>query len=164
MSMTFTNKRKPPNLDKLSRSTQKVTPVEEFDKNRLIGKQSRWRDLSITGKPHPITGDIVTVVGASAINQSLRNILLADTYERPFTSGKIAGNLQSYLFDMNDPLTATEIKTGISIAIGNHEPRINLLNIEIVQEPTSYSMEVTIVYSIKMTNETHNFSILLERA
>lgn len=153
-----------PQLD-FSRSNRGVTPIEEFDKN-LLGSsyKGRWRDLSITGKPHPLTGDIVTVVSASAVNQSLRNILLADTYERPFSSGKIAGNLHSFLFDMNDPITETQIKTGISIAVNNHEPRINLLDIIIIQKPQEYTMEVKIIYSIKMTNETHNFSVLLERA
>lgn len=153
---------KPTNI--ISRNNAEIAYEDEIDKSVIGGKSGAYKDISITGKAHPITGDLVSVFGHSAINQSLRNILLANTFDRPFSSKDVAGNLNAFLFDFNDNITHSELRSGIAIAIGNNEPRITVLNILIDDKIESYSLKVTITYMIKTTNNTQEFSILLDRA
>ena len=153
---------KPTNI--ISRNNAEIAYEDEIDKSVIGGKSGAYKDISITGKAHPITGDLVSVFGHSAINQSLRNILLANTFDRPFSSKDVAGNLNAFLFDFNDNITHSELRSGIAIAIGNNEPRITVLDILIDDKIESYSLKVTITYMIKTTNNTQEFSILLDRA
>lgn len=153
---------KPTNI--ISRNNAEIAYEDEIDKSAIAGKTGAYKDISITGKAHPITGDLVSVFGHSAVNQSLRNILLANTFDRPFSSKDVAGNLNAFLFDFNDNITHSELRSGIAIAIGNNEPRITVMDILIEDKIESYSLKVTITYMIKTTNNTQEFSILLDRA
>lgn len=146
------------------RSSKSVSREELVDKSLNIGKSGIYKDISISGKAHPLTGDLVSLQGNAAIAQSLKNILLANAYERPFSSQQIAGNLHSFLFEFNDDITHMELKTGISVAINNHEPRVTIIDILVSSIPESYSVEVQLIYSIKTTNKIQTFSIMLERA
>ena len=153
---------KPTNI--ISRNNSELSYNDEVDKSGIRGKSGIYKDISITGKAHPITGDLVTVFGNSAVNQSLRNILLANTYDRPFSSKDIAGNINAFLFNFNDGITHSELRTGIAIAISNNEPRITINDIIIIDEVESYTLKITIIYTIKTTNNTQEFSLLLDRA
>ena len=146
------------------RSSKSVSREELIDKSLNIGKSGIYKDISISGKAHPLTGDLVSLQGNAAVAQSLKNILLANAYERPFSSQQIAGNLHSFLFEFNDDITHMELKTGISVAINNHEPRVTIIDILVNSIPESYSVEVQLIYSIKTTNNIQTFSIMLERA
>lgn len=150
--------------DVIIRNNIDLSFSDEMDKSSIHGKNGIYRDISITGKAHPLTGDLVSVIGKAAINQSLRTILLANTYDRPFRSKDIAGNLNAFLFEFNDDVTNSELKSGIAIAINNHEPRITIIDILTEGSPESYSLNVTLIYTIKTTNTTQEFSIMLDRA
>lgn len=147
-----------------SRSGVPLTFVEEVDKSYLTNKNSIYKDISVSGKPHPLTGDLTIVTGVSAINQSLKNILLTDMYERPFSSHNIAANIRKYLFDFNDGITRDAISKEVMTAIQNYEPRILVLGIKIDSFADSYSIAVTIAYKIKTTNIDGSTTIYLKRA
>jgi phage baseplate assembly protein W len=151
-------------INDISRRTDDLSLGELLDKSSLTGKSGVYKDISITGKAHPLTGDLVTVSGVNAINQSLRTIILANTYDRPFSSKDIAGNINSFLFEFADDITNIELKTGIGIAIGNNEPRISVIDIFTETIPESYALRVMIIYAIKTTNTTQEFTIILDRA
>lgn len=150
--------------DNIIRNNINLPYSDEFDKSSLTGKNNLYKDISISGKAHPLTGDLVSVIGKTAINQSLRTILLANKYDRPFSSKDIAGNLNAFLFEFNDDTTNLELKTGIAIAINNHEPRVTIIDIITESVPESYQLSVTIFYAIKTTNITQEFNLILERA
>lgn len=147
-----------------SRSGIPLTFVEEVDKSYLTNKNSIYKDLSVSGKPHPLTGDLTIVTGVSAINQSLKNILLTDTYERPFSSQPIAANIRKYLFDFNDGITRDAISKEVMTAIQNYEPRILVLGIKIDSFAEAYTIAITIAYKIKTTNIDGSTTIYLKRA
>lgn len=43
-----------------------------------------FKDLNITFKPHPVTGDLTTVKDEAAIKQAIINLLLTNRGERLF--------------------------------------------------------------------------------
>lgn len=153
-----------PTPQPLNRTNITLAPEEDLDAAWISDKYAASKDISITGKPHPLTGDLVTLKGESAINQSLKNILLANSYERPYTSQQVAGNISSLLFEFNDAITADELRTGITMAVTKHEPRISLIDVLVQSHPEKYSMLVKIIYMIKTTDVTHEFNLILDRA
>lgn len=150
-------------IDKINRSGLSVGRNEELDKNLIKGKKSIYKDMTLSCLPHPLTGDITTVSGVSAINQALKNLLLTNLYERPFTSWNYAGNLTQYLFEYNDSTTQDLIKETIINTIHNHEPRIIVMDIQTESILESYELKVRIVYKIKTSDILETFNIILER-
>lgn len=147
-----------------SRSGIPIAFVEEVDKSTLTGKNSLYKDLSVTGKPHPLTGDLGVLTGASAINQSLKNLLLTGIYDRPYSSQQLGANIKKYLFEFADNITKDSISKDVLTAIQNYEPRILVLGIKVNILPEQYSIAISIAYKIKTTNIEGSTTVFLKRA
>lgn len=147
-----------------SRSGIPLDYAEEVDKSFLTDKNSLYKDLSVTSRPHPLTGDLTILTGISAINQSLKNILLSNMYERPFSSHQIAANIRKYLFDFNDDITKESLHREIMTAIQNYEKRIIVLGLKIDAYVEDYNIAVTISYKVKTTTVESSTTIFLKRA
>ena len=74
---------------------------------------SKFKDLSITFKNHPVTNDLVTVKDNSAVAQSIKGLLLTRRGERPFQPD-LGSGLQNLLFEPMDYGSAALIKKEIS--------------------------------------------------
>lgn len=130
----------------------------------LVGKKAMYKDVSLVARAHPLTGDITTVANRDAINQSIRTILLTDSYERPFSSMRVAGNVKAQLFELAGTPMRTMLQKTISVALSNHEPRINVLNVVVQEFPEKHAIGITVSYSIKTVGTQETISIFLERA
>ncbi len=106
-----------------------------------------FKDLNITFKPHPVTGDLTTIKDEAAIKQAIINLLLTVPGERLFDS-KIGSSLNNLLFEVLDYATASLINTEIENTLRNYEPRINVLSI--VTEPNfdSNGFDVELVFEV----------------
>lgn len=136
----------------------------EFASKPKPGKSSMYSDLSFRGGAHPLTGDILTVYGESAINRSIRNIIMTNTGDRPFSSRNVAGNVKAWLFEPGGTLTINSMIDSITNSIINFEPRVDLYSVDVIENPAENGVDIRIAYSIKTTNVTEAFSLFLERA
>lgn len=127
-------------------------------------KKKVFKDLSMLFKPHPLTGDLTTVVDARAINQSLRNLFLTSPYERPFDNIEFGVGIRDKLFDLMGIATQIELEEEIQIAIANWEPRVFVINIDVEANPQQHSIRIKIYYKIKTFQEVEEFEVFLERA
>lgn len=127
-------------------------------------KKKVFKDLSMLFKPHPLTGDLTTVVDARAINQSLRNLFLTSPYERPFDNIEYGVGIRDKLFDLMGIATQIELEEEIQIAIANWEPRVFVINIDVEANPQQHSIRIKIYYKIKTFQEVEEFEVFLERA
>jgi phage baseplate assembly protein W len=84
-----------------------------------------FKDLNITFKPHPVTGDLTVKKDEADIKQSVANLLLTIKGERLFNS-KIGSNLNKILFEPLDTATSTTIQKEISYVIDRYERRVNI--------------------------------------
>lgn len=112
--------------------------------------------------PHPVTGDIARVKNEQSIKQALRNIVLTNIGERPFQS-YIGSNVTRSLFDMNDVITAENIRAHVDVAIKNCEPRVNLIDVSVSSFPTEDKMAVNIVFAIVNSTALQNINLILRR-
>ena len=122
-----------------------------------------YKDFSLGFAPHPLTGDVSSVVDERAVIQSIKNIVLTNQFERPFSSQDISANISALLFELADGILETTIKDELFIAIANYEPRATILDIITKLNPGGNSLVVTITFSIKRRETPVTFDLLIQR-
>lgn len=88
-------------------------------------KQPHYRDFSLDFSRHPVTGDLVTKNDASAILQSIKNLVLT-SYGEILMEPNIYGGVGELLFSLNNNLQLNTLRKKITETITNHEPRVEL--------------------------------------
>lgn len=102
-------------------------------------------DINFNFKPHPLTGDLVTITNRSAaIKQSLKNLIMTNYYDRGFNV-EVGTNVIGSLFDNVDNLTAITLKQNIENVVANFEPRVSLNDVEVYQSEDN-ELTVNITY------------------
>ena len=110
-----------------------------------------YKDINITFKKHPVTNDVVVSRDASAIKQSIVNLLLTNKGER-LMNPEYGSDIRRFLFEPLDYGTSALVKQNIVTTIGRFEPRISVQ--EIVSRPDfeNNGFEITMTYSIVRTS------------
>lgn len=131
--------------------------------NITMARNTRtFTDLDLNFFRHPVTNDITVKSDEAAINQSLRNLILTRNFERPFRS-YIGSQVNNLLFENISHMTTALMQRSISDVIENFEPRVNLLDVQVIFSPDENSVHLTIIYSIKNTQNPVTVNIILER-
>ena len=106
-----------------------------------------FKDLSVTFKTHPVTDDLVCVKDKAAIVQSLQNLILTNKGERPFQP-KLGCSVRELLFEPLDFGTAQQIQSNIEYSISNWEPRIDILELNVIPNFDDNGFDVELTYVI----------------
>lgn len=106
-----------------------------------------FKDLSLTFKSHPITYDLLPLTDVTAINRSLRNLVLTLRGERPF-NGLLGTRVSQSLFEILDPRITSDIESEIRSVIKNFEPRVSLRSVNVTPDYDSNGYNVLIDYII----------------
>ena len=111
-----------------------------------------FKDINITFKKHPVTGDLVVSKDASAIKQAIVNLLLTNKGERPFNPD-YGSDIRSYLFERLDYGTSAQIELSIKNTLDKFEPRIAVRTMETYPNYDSNSFDVDMTYVIVGSND-----------
>ena len=122
----------------------------------------RYKDLDLDFIPHPITKDLVSKINDEAVKRSIRNLVLLNTYEKPFHP-EIGSDVRNLLFELATPLTAIRLKNAIQEVIENFEPRAQLLDISVSNDIDNNAFAVTIVFRVINEDRVESLSFSLER-
>lgn len=106
-----------------------------------------FKDLNITFKPHPVTGDLTVVKDEAAIKQAIINLLLTNRGERLFAP-QIGSSLNNLLFEMLDFGTASLVNTEIQNTLKFYEPRINILSLSTAPNFDENGFDVELVFEV----------------
>jgi len=109
-----------------------------------------------------VTGQLNRKTNAEAVKQSIRNLLLTDRYERPYQPG-IGSGLKGLLFENYTPGLELRAKKMVEEVFDNHEPRAELLKVNVGGSPDHNSLSFQIIFRIINTTEPETLEILLER-
>lgn len=112
--------------------------------------------------PHPITKDIVRVKNDSSIKQSIKNIVLTNLGERLFQPN-IGSNVYNALFEPNDIILSENIKMTIRSAIAFHEPRAQVINVEVFSFAEEDRLAINIYFSIINSTIIETVNLILRR-
>ena len=123
-------------------------------------KQYRDLDLFFSKKSNK---DVNKVTDVEAVKRSVRNLVLLNSYEKPFHP-EIAGDVRGLLFENMTPLTSAVIARKIQDVIENFEPRARLTGVQAVPDFDRNLYEVTVYfYVVNAPTELVEVTQLLER-
>jgi hypothetical protein len=124
---------------------------------------SKFKDLSITFKKHPVTNDLVTVKDKAAVSQSIKGLLLTRKGERPFQPD-LGSGLQDILFEPMDYGTSALIKKEITETLNRYEPRVIVTGLICFPDYDNNGYNVELQYLIRGREDRPvGIDIFLER-
>ena len=107
--------------------------------------------------------DVNKVTDIESVKRSVRNLILLNSYEKPFHP-EIAGDVRGLLFELMTPLTSAVIARKIQDVIENFEPRARLTGVQAIPDFDRNAYEVTIYfYVVNAPTELVEVTQLLER-
>lgn len=126
----------------------------------LRSKQNQFLDVDLTFKRNQITNDVRVKSDAAAINQSLKNLILTNHFERPFDP-EFGGNIWEMIFEPLDSFSVINIEDRIQRAIKIKEPRVENLRIKIRPLREENTVIIKIYYTVPRSDaeQTTQFSI-----
>jgi phage baseplate assembly protein W len=116
-------------------------------------------DLSFTAKPN---GELYLKKDAAAVKQSIKNLILTNYFEKPFTPF-FGGNVSALLFELADDDIDIEVEDSIINAIETYEPRARIINIDVIAEPERNTIKVTLEFQVINSEEIITFTTSLSR-
>lgn len=121
-----------------------------------------YSDIDFTFTRTPGRNDIALSYDEMAVIRSIRYLLLTKNYERPFQSN-IGSGIEKLLFESVDFLTAQSIKNEIEITIQNFEPRVNLTQVTVYEQPDNNRYDVSLQFFIGNNSSPTSINLILER-
>ena len=125
-------------------------------------KSQRFKDISLSFTPHPVTKDLPILANERAIIRSVRNLVETIPTER-FFQPLLGTDIRASLFENFSRTTVNIIEDQIRDTVRNFEPRVNNIGIEVTSFPDDNNFEVKVLFDIKgLDVPTQAFTFLLE--
>lgn len=121
-----------------------------------------FSDLDINFLVNPVTGDIARKYDEAAIKQSVKNLILTNHYERLFHP-EIGSQVTALLFEPFSPMMKFTLERAIINTINNHEPRVQLLAVDVTLNEDNHTVYVSITFRIVNTERPLVVDITLKR-
>ena len=107
--------------------------------------------------------DLNKVTDVEAIKRSVRNLILHNTFEKPFHP-EIGGNVRGLLFENMTPMTSNVIARKIQDTIEDHEPRARLVGVQAIPDVDLNGYQVSVYfYIVNAPTELVQLDSFLER-
>jgi phage baseplate assembly protein W len=119
------------------------------------------KDIDLSFTAHPLTGDLAIKRDQSAVDQSIRNLILTNFYERGFNI-EVGSNVTDYLFENFTPLLQQTIKSNIRQVLNNFEPGVEIVDV-IADMRESNKLTVEIYYNYLNNPEIRTAIIPIRR-
>lgn len=110
-------------------------------------KNLTFKDLNITFKPHPITGDLIVTKDEAAIKQAIVNLLLTNKGER-FFDANLGSSISELLFEPLDFGTAAMVSAEVQNTLTFYEPRIKVLSVNAVPDFDQNGFDIELFFEI----------------
>lgn len=110
-------------------------------------KNLTFKDLNITFKPHPITGDLIVTKDEAAIKQAIVNLLLTNKGER-FFNANLGSSISELLFEPLDYGTAAMVSAEVENTLTFYEPRIKVLSVNAVPNFDENGFDIELFFEI----------------
>jgi|TARA_B110000879_G_C11177569_1_gene516802 phage baseplate assembly protein W len=121
-----------------------------------------YSDLRFDLAVNPATDDLLLVTNEAAIEQSIKNLLNTNRYERVFRPD-VGSSIRSLLFENSGPQTAYNLRELIYETIINYEPRCNLMDVIVEDDSDRNQYNVYITFSAINAEEPVVLDLILSR-
>ena len=106
-----------------------------------------FKDLSMSFKFNPLSGDLIALKNENAIARAVRNIVLTTPGEK-FFDPDFGSSMGEILFENVDEITAVSIEDEIKSSLKNYEPRVELIDVDVDPNFDENQFDVIITYRI----------------
>jgi len=131
--------------------------------NDISRNVRQYSDLDLFFGKRVVGSDINKVTDVQAVKRSVRNLILLNTYDKPFHP-EIAGGVREMLFENMTPIVAQIIARKVEDVIENFEPRARLVGVRAIPDLDRNAYELSIhFYVVNATTELVDLSVMLER-
>lgn len=115
-----------------------------------VARKRAFSDIDLLFNARP-NGDVYKKTDAASIKQSVKNLLLTNSGEKPFSS--FGGDLSDFLFELADADVEFDVRDQIVRAIENYEPRARILDIEVFPNIDRNEIRVKVTFLILNLDE-----------
>lgn len=122
-------------------------------RSTVTARERLYGDLDLRLLINSNTGDVQKYTDIDAIKYSLKNLILANHYERPFKPF-VAGHVTGLLFENATRFSAIELKSRIETLITRYEKRVQLVSVDVTPNIDNNEFNVSITYRINSIEET----------
>ena len=130
--------------------------------NESTRNAQQYKDLDLFFS-RKSNNDLNKVTDVEAIKRSVRNLILHNTFEKPFHP-EIGGNVRGLLFENMTPMTSNVIARKIQDTIENHEPRARLVGVQAIPDVDLNGYQVSVYfYIVNAPTELVQLDSYLER-
>ena len=106
-----------------------------------------FKDLSISFKFNPLSGDLIALKNENAIARAVRNIVSTTPGEK-FFDPDFGSSVSEILFENVDDITAISIQDEIRNCLQNYEPRVEIIDVKVDPNFDENQFDVIITYRI----------------
>ena len=128
----------------------------------VVSRKALYADLNTLFFAHPVLKDIKPVTDIDAVKNAVKNLVLSSRYDRPFHP-ELGCRITEMLFENATPFTAMSIRQEIEQVLAEHEPRINQVNVEILDDSDRNAYMVNISFNVIYDNRQAEISFYLNR-
>tara|TARA_R100000234_G_scaffold116817_1_gene94339 strand:- start:267 stop:704 length:438 start_codon:yes stop_codon:yes gene_type:complete len=122
----------------------------------------QYSDLDLFFGRKTSNNDISKITDVQAVKRSVRNLVLLNTYEKPFHP-EISSGVRGMLFENMTPITANILARKIEDVINNFEPRARLISVTAIPDLDRNAYEVAVqFYVVNTPTELVDISLMLE--
>ena len=123
----------------------------------------QYADLDLFFGKKSSNKDVNEVTDVQAVKRSIRNLVLLNTYEKPFHP-EISSGVRDMLFELMTPVSAAILARKIQDVIENFEPRARLARVRSIPDYDRNTYRVSIeFYVVNTPTELVDLTIFLER-
>ena len=121
-----------------------------------------FKDVGMSFLLNVFTKDAAVVKNENAIKQSIKNLVLTQKGEKLFQP-EIGSGVYELLFEPMDPFTADSIRDEIINTLGQYEPRITILEVDVEPNEATNTFDVTVEYRIVGQPIVETVNFILQR-
>ena len=121
-----------------------------------------YKDLAFSMFANPMNGDIGKSTGATAVKRAIVGILKTNFNERMFQP-EFGSNIRALLFEPMNPITEERMKTEIEEAVKRHEPRAQVIGINVEAQEEQNRYLVNILFNVSSEAEPQKLETYFER-
>ena len=125
-------------------------------------KSQRFKDISLSFTPHPVTKDLPILANERAIIRSVRNLVETIPTERFFNSN-LGSSIRDMLFDNFAGSSVMIIEDMVRTTVRNYEPRVGDIGVEVNASEDTNTVRVKVLFDIiGLEAPVQSFDFILE--
>ena len=121
-----------------------------------------YKDMAYSMFANPMSGDVGKKTGAGAVKGAILSILKTDFNERLFQP-EFGSNIRALLFELMNPITVERIKTEVKEAVERHEPRAQVIGIQVEAQEEQNRYLVKILFNVTSIAQPQELETYFER-